>query len=74
MPKLPRLTAQQAERMLLEAGFELVRIRGSHYIYKRASDRVVVPYHSGQILHPKIVKQVIEAISLEPDSPDDEPI
>jgi predicted RNA binding protein YcfA (HicA-like mRNA interferase family) len=68
------LTAQQAEKMLLDAGFELIRVRGSHHIYKRASDRVVVPHHSGQILHPKIVKQVIDAISAEPDSPDDESI
>lgn len=74
MPKLPRLTAQQAEKMLLDAGFELIRVRGSHHIYKRASGRVVVPHHSGQILHPKIVKQVIDAISAEPDSPDDESI
>ena len=74
MPKLPRLTAQEAEKILLEAGFELARIRGSHHIYKRESDRVVVPHHSGQILHPKIVKQVIDAISAEPDSSDDESI
>jgi predicted RNA binding protein YcfA (HicA-like mRNA interferase family) len=74
LPKLPRLTAQQAEKMLFEAGFELIRIRGSHHIYKRESNRVVVPHHSGKILHPKIVKQVIEAISTEPDSPDDESI
>jgi predicted RNA binding protein YcfA (HicA-like mRNA interferase family) len=71
LPKLPRLTAQQAEKMLLDAGFELIRVRGSHHIYKRLNNRVVVPHHSGQILHPKIVKQVIDAISTEPDSSDD---
>lgn len=63
MPELPRLTAQQAEKMLFEAGFELIRIRGNHYIYKLESERVVMPHHAGQILHPKIVKQVIDAIS-----------
>jgi predicted RNA binding protein YcfA (HicA-like mRNA interferase family) len=60
--------------MLFDAGFALIRIRGSHHIYKRESDRVVVPHHSGQILHPKIVKQLIEAISAEPDALDDESI
>jgi len=74
LPKLPRLTALQAEKMLFEAGFELIRIRGSHHIYKRESNRVVVPHHSGQILHPKIVKQVIDAISAEPDSSSGESI
>ncbi|MFN9174652.1 MAG: type II toxin-antitoxin system HicA family toxin [Synechocystis sp.] len=62
MPKIPRLTAKQAEKMLLEAGFELLRSEGSHRIYGKQSRRVVIPFHSGKILHPKIVKQVIQAI------------
>lgn len=65
MPELPRLTAKEAERLLLQAGFELNRVKGSHYIYVRESVRVVVPYHAGKILHPKIVKQVLEAIDQE---------
>jgi predicted RNA binding protein YcfA (HicA-like mRNA interferase family) len=62
LPELPRLTAKDAEKLLLQAGFELNRVKGSHYIYKRDSERVVVPYHAGKILHPKIVKQVLDAI------------
>ncbi|WP_028946504.1 type II toxin-antitoxin system HicA family toxin [Synechocystis sp. PCC 6714] len=62
MPKIPRLTAKQAEKMLLDAGFELLRSEGSHRIYGKQSRRVVIPFHSGKILHPKIVKQVIQAI------------
>jgi predicted RNA binding protein YcfA (HicA-like mRNA interferase family) len=65
LPELPRLTAKEAERLLLQAGFELNRVKGSHYIYVRESVRVVVPYHAGKILHPKIVKQVLEAIDQE---------
>jgi predicted RNA binding protein YcfA (HicA-like mRNA interferase family) len=63
LSELPRLTAKEAERLLLQAGFELNRVKGSHYIYKRDSARVVVPYHAGKILHPKIVKQVLDAIA-----------
>src|SRR5436309_14481175 len=33
MPKLPRLTAREAERKLLAAGFVLMRSKGSHCIY-----------------------------------------
>jgi len=62
LPKIPRLTAKQAEKMLLDAGFELLRSEGSHRIYGKQSRRVVVPFHSGKILHPKIIKQVIQAI------------
>ena len=62
MPKLPRWTAAEAEKALLDAGFALVRSKGSHRIYLKGARRVVVPFHSGVILHPKIVKQVLEAI------------
>lgn len=62
MPKVPRLTASEAEALLLKAGFTWLRSKGSHRIYDKAGRRVVVPFHSGVILHPKIVKQVLEAI------------
>ena len=62
MAKLPRLTAQEAERLLLKAGFEMVRSKGSHRIYMKGNRRIVVPFHAGRILHPKVVKQVIKSI------------
>jgi predicted RNA binding protein YcfA (HicA-like mRNA interferase family) len=62
MPKLPRWTAAEAERALQEAGFLLLRSKGSHRIFLKGARRVVVPYHSGVVLHPKIIKQVLEAI------------
>jgi predicted RNA binding protein YcfA (HicA-like mRNA interferase family) len=62
MSKLPRWTALDAERALLGAGFNFIRASGSHRIYGKVGRRVVVPFHSGATLHPKIVKQVIEAI------------
>ena len=62
MPRLPRWSAAEAERALLEAGFVLLRSKGNHRIYLKGTRRVVVPYHSGVVLHPKIIKQVLEAI------------
>ena len=62
MPKLPRLAAADAEAMLLKAGFVWLRSKGSHRIYAKGGRRVVVPFHSNATLHPKIVKQVFEAI------------
>ena len=62
LPRLPRLTARNAEKLLFDAGFNQIRSKGSHRIYQKNSTRVVVPFHSGKILHPKIVKQVVEAI------------
>ena len=62
MPKVPRLNATEAEAMLLKAGFVWLRSNGSHRIYAKGGRRVVVPFHSSATLHPKIVKQVLEAI------------
>jgi len=62
MPKLPRLTAAEAEAALRKAGFTWLRSKGSHRIYLKGIRRVVVPFHSGTMLHPKIVKQVLDAI------------
>jgi predicted RNA binding protein YcfA (HicA-like mRNA interferase family) len=62
LPKLPRLTAQEAEAKLLKAGFEMIRSKGSHRIYIKGTRRIIIPFHSGRTLHPKIVKQVLNAM------------
>jgi predicted RNA binding protein YcfA (HicA-like mRNA interferase family) len=62
LPKLPRLTALEAETMLTKAGFKHLRTKGSHRIYIRNGVRVVLPFHAGKVLHPKIVKQVMTAL------------
>jgi len=62
MSKLPRWNAPEAERALLRAGFEHLRSKGSHRIYAKRDIRVVVPFHGSAVLHPKIIKQVLDAI------------
>jgi len=62
LPKLPRITPQEAESMILKAGYEFIRSKGSHRIYMKETKRIVIPFHSGRVLHPKIIKQVIEAV------------
>ncbi len=65
MPKLPRLKPKEAEAILLKAGFELIRSKGSHRIYMKGNKRVVVPFHADKVLHPKIIKQVLKATEIE---------
>jgi predicted RNA binding protein YcfA (HicA-like mRNA interferase family) len=48
--------------MLLEAGFEMVRSSGSHRIYIKGGKRIVIPFHAGKVLHPKIVKQIFKCL------------
>ena len=62
MAKQIVLNAKQAEKMLLKAGFAWVRTTGSHRIYMKQNIRMVLPFHAGKSLHPKIIKQVLEAI------------
>lgn len=49
--------------MLLRAGFVWLRSKGSHRIYPAGARRVVVPFHAGVTLHPKIAKEVLDAIA-----------
>jgi predicted RNA binding protein YcfA (HicA-like mRNA interferase family) len=73
MPRLPRLAAAEAEALLLKAGFVWFRSKGSHRIYAKGRRRVIVPFHGNATLHPKTVKEVLEAIeeaSIEPISLD----
>lgn len=62
MSKAPRWTAREAEARLLREGFSLARSRGSHRIDQKGDRKVVVPFHSGVNLHPKIIKQILAAI------------
>ncbi|MBX7041431.1 MAG: type II toxin-antitoxin system HicA family toxin [Ignavibacteria bacterium] len=62
MAKQPVLTAKEAERLILDAGFRHIRSKGSHRIYIKNSVRIVLPFHSGKTLHPKIVKEVLAVI------------
>ena len=63
MAKLPRLTGQKAEKLLFKAGFKMIRSKGSHRIYRKGERRIIVPFHSNKILHPKIVKRILKSIN-----------
>lgn len=65
MPKQPRMRATEAEALLLRSGFQLLCTKGSHRIYLKGNTRIVIPYHAGRDLHPKIVRQVLTAIEEE---------
>ena len=59
LPKQERIDAKEAERRLLDAGFVLIRTKGSHRIYRRDNDRITIPFHGKETLHPKIVAHVL---------------
>ena len=61
MTKLPSLKAVQIIKVLEKRGFKLSRQSGGHKIYKdNRGKRVTVPFHSGKILHPKVLKSILK--------------
>jgi predicted RNA binding protein YcfA (HicA-like mRNA interferase family) len=60
--KSPRLKAKEAEKILFDKDFTLLRQKGSHRIYGKGSKRMILPFHARKILHPKIVKELFEII------------
>jgi predicted RNA binding protein YcfA (HicA-like mRNA interferase family) len=68
MSRIPRVTARQAEKVVRKLGFVLARQSGSHRIYKNAARlRVTISFHSGKILHPKIVQSIIDDARITPE-------
>ncbi len=57
------MDAKDAESLLLQYGFEHIRTKGSHRIYKKGSKRVVVAFHGKKELHPKVIKDILDALS-----------
>ena len=65
MPRLPRMTAKEMIAVLEKLGFWLSRQSGSHKIYiNRVGRRATVPYHGNKILHPKILKRIMDDAEL----------
>lgn len=63
--KLPRVTADVVITALERAGFCLSRQSGSHKIYKnKERRRATVPYHSGKVLHPKVLASILRDADL----------
>jgi predicted RNA binding protein YcfA (HicA-like mRNA interferase family) len=55
MPRLPRIEGQALVRAMEQDGFEVVRVKGSHFILQKAfADgevvTVPVPVHTGRIV------------------------
>jgi predicted RNA binding protein YcfA (HicA-like mRNA interferase family) len=64
MPVYPKLTAKEAEKLLFQYGFVLDKQKGSHRIYCKNHSRMVIPHHAGEILHPKIVKELFDLLKI----------
>lgn len=66
--RLSRITAKEIISVLEKSGFRFIRQSGSHKIYRNFSGkRATVPFHSGKILHPKVLKSILKDADLDID-------
>lgn len=60
MTQLPRVTGRQLIAALHQAGFEVVRVKGSHHFLRHADGRcTIVPVHSGEVIGPGLMSKII---------------
>ena len=65
MTRLPRLTGKEIIAALKNAGFEVVRIKGSHHRLRHADGRVTtVPVHSGETIGPGLMSSILLDVEL----------
>ena len=68
MSKLPRCSGKQLVESLQRAGFEVVRIRGSHHFLRHPDGRsTVVPVHSGETIGPGLLSKILRDCELSRD-------
>ena len=65
MSKLPGLTGKQLIAALHKAGFEIIRIKGSHHFLRHEDRRsTVVPVHSGETMGPGLLSKILRDCDL----------
>lgn len=65
MTSLPSLTGKELLSALKKAGFELLRIKGSHHFLRHSDGRsTVVPVHSGEDIGPGILAKILRDCDL----------
>ena len=60
MTKLARITGHQLIAALRRAGFEVIRIKGSHHFLRHPDGRAtVVPVHRGETIGPGLMSKIL---------------
>ncbi len=68
MTRLPAVTAEAVEKVLLHLGFRPVRQKGSRVFYRHPDGRTTtVPQHSGRELARPLIREILREIELSPE-------
>jgi predicted RNA binding protein YcfA (HicA-like mRNA interferase family) len=67
-PRLPRPSGSELFAALGRAGFEVVRVKGSHHFLRHPDGRAtVVPVHSGETIGPGLLNKILRDTELSRD-------
>jgi len=65
MTSFPSLTGKELLLALKNAGFLLVRVKGSHHFVQHADGRsTVVPVHTGETIGPGLISKILRDCEL----------
>ncbi|MGF1613235.1 MAG: type II toxin-antitoxin system HicA family toxin [Gammaproteobacteria bacterium] len=65
MSKLPGRTGKQLITALNKAGFEVIRVKGSHHFLRHTDGRsTVVPVHAGETIGPGLLSRILRDCEL----------
>lgn len=66
MPRMPRVTAREAERAIMRDGWRLVGGSGSHRQYEHPTKQgaVTIAHHAGQIIAPGTLGSILRQAGL----------
>ena len=69
MTVLPSITGKDLLAALRKAGFEVVRVKGSHHFLRSTDGRTtVVPVHSGETIGPGLLSKILRDCDLSRDA------
>lgn len=69
MPKVPRLKGREVVGALRRAGFEVVRIKGSHHFLKHQDGRVTtVPVHRSEVIGIGLFMKILKDVDMDVDA------
>ena len=66
MVRLPKLRGREVITALKRAGFDVVRVKGSHHFLRHSDGRVtVVPMHAGETIGPGLLVKILKDAELD---------
>jgi predicted RNA binding protein YcfA (HicA-like mRNA interferase family) len=65
MTALPSITGKDLVAALKKAGFEVIRVKGSHHFLRHADGQTtVVPVHAGETIGPGLLSKILRDCDL----------